>query len=630
MRKSLRDAYNRELALLYDRAAEFAEEYPGIADRLGGLLRENTDPAIAGLLEGSAFLAARVQLKIGEEFRGFTHALLDQIFPDALAPTPSAMLVQARPDPSLDLSGGAHFPPHSYLDARFTDAEQRVACRFRLTSPLDLWPVAVTDTAYHRAPAAIGALGRDAAPRSLSAMTVDIDATQGTLASLGAAALTFHLTAPLPEAVAAAEQIHAQLTRASIRTETPSGDAVFHDLPLSPEQIGFTEEDRLLPHAAGLFDGYAELRESFIFPRKYLGFRITGLDRILPRLHGTRMQLVLEFDRAHPLLAERWGAGHIRLNCATAVNLFEENSAQVRLDEKRHEFVVTPDSAPVTHYEIYRLTEVFAHYAGQAKLPVHPLYDLPPGGQAPRHALYYTARTKPRRLTARERRFGTRHRYRGTETYIAVYEPPEKDAAQRLQIRALCTNRHLPGYLPIAESQNDFFLVDETNVTLACVAGPTEPKEPLVELEPDAPHRTQQGDVYWRLISYLSLSHFTLDDRSGRDAAASLREMLSLFADLSDSGTAKQIDGLQGLQTRRITRSIRRGGAYIPAHGLEIRLTFDETAFEGSGMFLMGMVLDRFLAEYAAINSFTQTVLISRQRGEVHTFPPRTGAGPLL
>ena len=40
--------------------------------------------------------------------------------------------------------------------------------------------------------------------------------------------------------------------------------------------------------------------------------------------------------------------------------------------------------------------------------------------------------------------------------------------------------------------------------------------------------------------------------------------------------------------------------------------------------------LDRFLAEYAAVNSFTQTVIVSTDRGEVASFPPRTGTGPLI
>jgi type VI secretion system protein ImpG len=61
-----------------------------------------------------------------------------------------------------------------------------------------------------------------------------------------------------------------------------------------------------------------------------------------------------------------------------------------------------------------------------------------------------------------------------------------------------------------------------------------------------------------------------------------------------------------------------------------VAVTFDEAAFEGSGIMLMGAVLDRFFAEHASVNSFTQTVIVSTDRGQVMTFPPRTGAGPLL
>src|ERR1700686_3487567 len=97
MNREFLDFYNRELALLYEQAGEFAEQYPGIAERLGGLVRDRSDPMIAGLLEGSAFLAARVQLKLQHEFPEFTANLLEQLVPNYLAPTPSMMLVKVNP-----------------------------------------------------------------------------------------------------------------------------------------------------------------------------------------------------------------------------------------------------------------------------------------------------------------------------------------------------------------------------------------------------------------------------------------------------------------------------------------------------------------------------------------------------
>ncbi len=77
--------YNNELALLHEQAGEFAQEYPGVAERLGGLMSDRLDPMIGGLLEGSAFLAARVQLAIKHEFAEFTTNLLDQLVPHYLA-----------------------------------------------------------------------------------------------------------------------------------------------------------------------------------------------------------------------------------------------------------------------------------------------------------------------------------------------------------------------------------------------------------------------------------------------------------------------------------------------------------------------------------------------------------------
>ena len=96
--------YNQELAILREQAAEFAEDYPGIAERLGGLVGDAADPMISGLLEGAAFLAARVQLKLKHEFADFTTNLIDQLTPHYLAPTPSFVLVRAKPkfgDPAL-------------------------------------------------------------------------------------------------------------------------------------------------------------------------------------------------------------------------------------------------------------------------------------------------------------------------------------------------------------------------------------------------------------------------------------------------------------------------------------------------------------------------------------------------
>src|ERR1700719_3686850 len=160
MDREFLDLYNRELQLLNEQAREFADEYPGIAERLGGILEDRVDPMIGGLLEGAAFLAARVQLKLKHEFPEFTANLLDQLIPNYLAPTPSVALVKALPpyaDPKL--RDGYLIRRDSYLDATYRERDRQVACRYRLCGDILIWPFAITGAEYYTTPGPLQALG---------------------------------------------------------------------------------------------------------------------------------------------------------------------------------------------------------------------------------------------------------------------------------------------------------------------------------------------------------------------------------------------------------------------------------------------------------------------------------------
>ncbi|MBS0123560.1 type VI secretion system baseplate subunit TssF [Thetidibacter halocola] len=660
MKKAFRDAYNRELALLRERAAEFARDYPGLADRLGGLLEENLDPTVAGLLEGSAFLAARVQLKLEEEFRGFTREMLDQLLPGLMEPVPPAMMVVARPPHAdADLVNGVHFKRGDLIEAVYRVEEKRVPVRFSLCAPLSLWPLALTELRYLTTKGQIGVYRPEVLDKARAGLMLELARVGLTgeaddsapLTDLRADALTFHFAGPMEEAVPLYEQIHARRLRVTLRWD--GGQGMVHQTlpPDAIEAVGFgpreglcpqdairtdldTEDEALLPRDDRLFRGFALLREAFIYPRRLLGFRIKGLREIWPRLRAARVQIVVEFDALDHRLQSQLEASDIVLHAAPAVNLFIEDASPKRLDRASYEFNITPLSSPLTHYEFHRVTDIWAHYQGaQTRRRVNPLYGLPEGAENPRHALYFTQRRKPRRRTESEIRQGvSREQYLGTETFVSLYEPPGSGTVQRLEARGWCSNRHLadPRSKVIRQGRDDFYFCDQREIALACFDGPTQPRDSLADLESGAPHRTRAGDIYWRLLSHLSLNAYGVTGRPGAAPAAALREMLMLFADLSDSVTETQIAGIQDMTTEPETGSIPHPEGYLTARGLRITVTFDEEAFDGSGIMLLGTVLDRFFADYAAVNSFTRTVIRSLQRGEVHAFPRRLGNGRVL
>ena len=73
---SLLAFFNRELEALRVLAGEFAERHPKIAGRLRLTKDTVDDPHVSRLLEGVAFLGARVQHRLDDEFPELTDALL--------------------------------------------------------------------------------------------------------------------------------------------------------------------------------------------------------------------------------------------------------------------------------------------------------------------------------------------------------------------------------------------------------------------------------------------------------------------------------------------------------------------------------------------------------------------------
>jgi type VI secretion system protein ImpG len=133
------------------------------------------------------------------------------------------------------------------------------------------------------------------------------------------------------------------------------------------------------------------------------------------------------------------------------------------------------------------------------------------------------------------------------------------------------------------------------------------------------------GEVAWRLVNMLSLNHLGIVERSAGDAALALRETLVLFADLADGATDRKLRGVRSVDARPIVRRVRQAQGSAAARGLELVVVLEDKAFEGSGAFLLGAVLDRFFAEYVAINHFTQTVIRTPERGEIMRWPLRLG-----
>src|SRR5688572_18244907 len=99
MSRELWPFYEQELAFLRTQAREFGKEYPEEA----GFLRleasgRSVDPHVERLVQGVALMAARVRLKIDDDFPELTDALIALLYPHYLAPLPSMTIAQFDPN----------------------------------------------------------------------------------------------------------------------------------------------------------------------------------------------------------------------------------------------------------------------------------------------------------------------------------------------------------------------------------------------------------------------------------------------------------------------------------------------------------------------------------------------------
>ena len=97
METAFLDMYEAELRFLREMGAEFAEGYPKIASRLKLDSAEVADPYVERLLEGFAFLTARVQLKMAAQFPFLTQSLRSLLHPNLTSVTPSCAVLELSP-----------------------------------------------------------------------------------------------------------------------------------------------------------------------------------------------------------------------------------------------------------------------------------------------------------------------------------------------------------------------------------------------------------------------------------------------------------------------------------------------------------------------------------------------------
>ncbi|WP_237386323.1 type VI secretion system baseplate subunit TssF [Xenorhabdus sp. Sc-CR9] len=624
MDNKLLEYYNRELVYLREMGKEFAERYPKIASRLGMHGIDVADPYVERLMEGFAFLTSRIQLKMDSEFQHFSQHLLEMLYPNYLSPTPSMAIAELRPDMTKgDISHGFLVPRGTIMFCQ-TLKKEGIDFQYSTTQDVILQPLKLQKVELGKIPANIPLVGLNLHQYgAVRALRIRLTCNgKFFLNELNLNKLTFFLSGPDLQSLKLLELMMEHSV--GMVCQTLGKNPQYQVLPdLSPYHEGFKDDQAVLPNDSRNFSGFRQLQEYFAFPSRFRFFSISGMQSLLEKTEkDNEFELILLLDKIDSNLENLVDASYLALNCTPVINLFPARTERVSIDESSTEYHLVVDNIQPLNYEIFSVQCLHGIDAQNKEEYVFRPFWSTNSDDKGNYGAYFSLRRDPRISSEHAHHYGTRTSYIGTEVFITIVDEnnsPWPNALKYLSADVMCTNRDLPVMLR-QQDINHFAMLDSIPINqIVFLKKPTIPHPSLA-----------QGPVSWTLISLLQINYMNLMDKNSKEGIKSLRQLLSLYSDLSDPAVVRQINGIRHCLLKEVYRRAPAPGPITFARGISINLEVDEQEFAGISPWLLGSVLEKLFSRLVTINSFIEMTLHSQQRGRIGFWPARMGSKKLI
>lgn len=581
---ALNQYYEDELSYLREMGEVFARETPKLA---GFLSRQAEDPDVERLLEGFAFLTARLRQRLDDEMPEIVHGLLQLLWPQYLRPLPPITMLAFE---QADAGTPAAIPV-----ARGTGVRSRmiegVSCSFSTSYNVDVLPLKIIKSELENRPTSARLeIKFELLPR-------------GSMRALSSGRLRLHFSTEREPLVGRSLYLwmlrHAQ--QIMLRAET--GESL--ELPPnSVTPVGFGGDEAVLPAPTVTFSGFRLLQEYLTYPEKFLFVDLNGLAPAAG-WNTNHFSLIFEFRRPLPNQV-RVVDGNIRLNCTPAVNLFAADAQPIRVDGSRAEYRLRPTLEGTQ--SIQAVEQVTGYMQGRGQpiryVPFESFrHDLPGDDSG---ATFYRVRVKPSVVG------------RGIDHYLAFVNRRDAMAIPPVEVVSIgltCSNGRLaerlaPGSIDQAGADMP------SGLAFANIGSVTSEVAPPIA-----------DGLLWRLVANLARNFSSVGD------VTALRSVLSSydFRAVYDAQARRRLEllceGLNAFDHAEIDWVIR--GRVVRMRTLELVAADSKLGGEAE-LFLFGAVIDAFMAAFASINSLHRFSVRGAESNMVYSWPPRSGASSPL
>ena len=610
MNKSFLKYYNDELFYLRELGEEFAHENPHIAENLSLSKFDCVDPYIERLLEGFAYMAARVHSKLDSEFPRFTQTLINNIYPQYLMPVPAISTVEFKPDfGQSSLVAGVTIPKGSMLRSKYRNSKG-TSCYFTTGHNVNLWPIKIDKVNYFSDKAAnINIKGN-----IKSYLSIDLECTGGNkFSDLSTDNLDFYMFgSSIKVLMDLYELIFTNTASITIQYEDDNGNELQVELNDLAEQLlplGFSESESLLPYESRTFQAYRLLREYFIAPKRFLYFRLDKINDAFQYITSNKLKIIFSMTDVNYLLENSLSKENFSLYSTPVVNLFNKKLDRIILSGKKPEIHVIGDKTKVEDYEIINLKKITGYNNSNTQtVNYKPFYSETGFDRSEESSTkYYSEKREFKTVTETSGKEVSC----GTEMYLSLTETEsmktDNDTVE-LGIDALCSNRNIPLEIPLAtKSKSDFDLSVQYPILGV----------KFIERISAPVYSHLNNTSNWAVINHLKIDYNSLSRKKNADNTEIVRDLLKLYADPRVLFDKKQILGLLSVKVDNSVKLIQNDLGVSFTNGLQFKVEFNEASFNDTSFLILANILHHLFKNGAPINSFVETIVNSSERGIV-------------
>ncbi|WP_179404210.1 type VI secretion system baseplate subunit TssF [Burkholderia guangdongensis] len=604
---SFLDHYNDELRQLRDAGARFSREHPQVAAALGLHPDAVTDPFVERLLEGVAYLSARVQARLDRECAEFARQALGRVCPLFMATTPAMSTFAFHTDlASPEAFQHKTLPRGSLIAARLPG--RKLPVMFATARDVTLLPLRLEKVECGRS---LNGLPSPLAQRLASSQAVvrfafELEglATAGELRrnDVRLAPLHLSLAGDLPRAYALHQALLASGSTWCAVVSTDFGDEV---LPLSAADVrlsGIADDEALLPSDVGGLPGLRVLREYFAQPARLLGVHVDVLESIARAAPSARsFELVVGIQQLPKGLVGEVSANQFRLFATPAINLYPKRFDPVPYDPNLTEQWIPVDRIAPAAYHLWGVTEVHVCERNGNAHPARAVLETA-GYDADDNAIRYGLRRDSAPLADGSRRdHGDPRDPRdplSSHDLISVSAPAglvELDDIASITGKALVADRD---WRTSALLDAELSLLDPVAVQRVECLWPA-----------SAPRGMPAMDECWNAASYLGQNPLALRNARRQDITARVVEQMYLAASREDALDRQRVDSLRSVVLGAQFVATGRATPIALVRATRIDIDIAESAHADRGGWLFGRVLAQALSEAASLNDGIEAIV---------------------